>query len=195
MRDINFFSPYIYVKKKSKKKYVYIGLVVALFIGLIGGFTTINILKEKQLEKEVIAIQAEVANEETAKKLQAIEEKKRKIELLTKHYDMVTKINKEIDQIDLIQSNLLKTIGNTLPKETFIKSMVINTGSIQFQGGAKGRIPIAELEHNLKQTNLFHDVHVNMINEEINEEESYSLNNQFNIECIFYKDVNTHEAD
>jgi Tfp pilus assembly protein PilN len=191
MRDINFFSSYINTKKTSRKKSLSAGIILIIISMIIGGLTFMNIVKEKQLQGEIVAVQAELTNEEVENELNDMEEKKRKIEILTKHYDTVKKINQEINDIDIINSDLLKTIASALPKETFIKGMAINTNSIQFQGISNNRVAIAELEHNLKQTHLFYEVYVNTINTESNN----STNNQFNVECTFFKDVKNYEAD
>ncbi|QXM05997.1 PilN domain-containing protein [Crassaminicella indica] len=191
MRDINFFSSYINEKKISRKKFLSTAIIFIVISLIICGLTFINIFKEKQLQNEIIAVQAELSNEEIDKKLDMIEDKKRKIEILTKHYEIVKKINTEINSIDLINSNLLETISACLPKEIFIKGMSMNTDSIQLQGIAKNRIAVAELEYNLKQTHMFYAVHVNILSNEFSNSDNY----QFNIECTFFKDVKNYETN
>ncbi|MCT4621531.1 MAG: PilN domain-containing protein [Marinisporobacter sp.] len=191
MKDINFFSSYTNVKRTSTKKFLSVGIIFILVIGSLGWLTFFNIQKERRLQEEIVSLQAELAKEEQNNQSNVIEEKKNKIDLLTQHYEAVKKINLSIDRIDKINSSLLKTIGSALPQRTFIKGLTINIKRLKFQGISTNRVAVAELEYNLKQTNIFSDVHIQILN-------NYATNSdhiQFNVECIFFKDVINYEDD
>ncbi|MBF8982639.1 PilN domain-containing protein [Lutibacter sp. B2] len=191
MRDFNFFSPYVDEKKTVKKKNMYVVIIIMFIVISVGGVTTTNILIEKQLQKELLSMQKLLTDKEIKDKLNDIDEKKRKIEVLTKYHEIAGKINQQINNIDVINSTLLENISSSLPQKIFIQGMAINHKVLSIQGVSSNRVAIAEFEYNLKQINIFYDVHVNMINNESMD----NTNKQFSIECTFFKDVKNHETD
>ncbi|SMB95007.1 Tfp pilus assembly protein PilN [Desulfonispora thiosulfatigenes DSM 11270] len=195
MRDINFFSYYIDRKGSSKKKLYILISTLAIFI-LFTGITTTQILKANHLEKKINLVQAELSNPEMLKKAKEIEKKKEKVDLLRKHYNIVKKINQQIVEVDKFHSHQLEVIADSLPQQSFIKDISVDNETIKIQGIATNNIAVAELEHNLKKTLLFDDVHVDIINDESASEEMTSAGNkQFNLICTFFKDVNNGETN
>lgn len=196
MRDFNFFLPYIEKKKNLKKKYIYtIGIVLILVMTISGIYVFLD-QKEKELNKELTSMKKYLSLKEVLEKTKEIEEKKKKLDLMVKYYNSVVNLNKEINQINLIDSFFMESIASSLPQDTSFNAITINGKNVDIQGNSKTRTSVAELEHNLKNLDIFNNVHVTTIArdiEEIKEETQNELQLQENEDITI--DVNPIEED
>ena len=190
MRDFNFFSPYIETKKASNKKYLYAGVIAISVTLVVAGFTGITFYKANHLKKEIVGLKAYLNSKEVIEKRKAVEEKKRKIKVMNKYYTIVEEINVNLDNADVISSNLMENISSTVPTNIAIRSMSLTSEDIQIQGISNSRVSVAEFEHNLKLLDRLKKVYVSTINKESEESSNYI----FAIRCAF-KDVNNNETN
>jgi type IV pilus assembly protein PilN len=167
--------------------------MILISIGLllvVGGFTAFNMYEANKLEVEIAGLKNYLESQEVVKKSKEVKEKKRKMEVMNKYYNIVEEMNMDMDNIDIIGSDFMEKISSTIPKNLFIKTISITIEEAEMQGVADSRVPIAEFEHNLKGLDLFKNVHVSIINKEGEESSNYI----FAIRCTL-KDVNNYEID
>jgi len=187
MRDLNFFSPYIQVKKASRKKDLFIAGTAILAAIVVISFSVWNVLEIKRLQADIEKYEGLLNSNAIAKKLQDTNTKRDHIKIFKEYESLLQKINLQIDYADQINRQFFDDIAMEIPQEMFLINIVISSEEMNLHGTASNRIPIAELVHNLKQLPYFSKVHVNVIAEDGQEDHSI-----FNIKCTF-KDVATNE--
>ncbi len=170
MKDFNFFSPYIKTKKESIKKYIYITGIILIFLTTVSGIYVYMDQKEKQLKQEIASMEKYLNLEEVLEKAKNMEDKKRRLALLEKYYKAIIDINTKIDKLDVIHSMLMEQISSTLPKDVVFNDIAIEGYNLKIQGNAQSRNSIAELEYNFKNLDIFKQVHVSIIDKDIQEE-------------------------
>ncbi|WP_432665235.1 PilN domain-containing protein [Wukongibacter baidiensis] len=190
MKDFNFFSSFIETKKTSQYKYAIYGVILALIVVGLGSFNYINFLKAKELEKDAMNLKEYLNSQEVTEKLKEVEKKKKDIAIMEKYYTTLEEININIDSIDVVKSGLMEEISATIPKDLFIRNMILSYEGMQLQGISKKRLPIAEFEHNLKKLDIFNKVHVTSINQESEDSDNYMFTMIFT-----FKDVSKNEAN
>lgn len=181
MRDFNFFSSFIETKKASTAKYSFVALIIIFIIFIVGGFSYINHSKAKVLEKEIKDLKTYLEANEVVEEIKEIEEKKRKLVVMKEYFSVLEEINRSIDNAYVINSELIEKIASKFPSELFVNSMLISQDNLQMQGISNNRIAIAELQHNLKQLEVFSRVNVSTISKESEE----SSNFVFTMTCMF----------
>ncbi|WZL71462.1 PilN domain-containing protein [Clostridiaceae bacterium 35-E11] len=160
MHDLNFFSPYIEVKKTSRKKQFYGIISVISVLIVIGSIFAVNEMQIRNLEKELKMIQHNLQSEKIAEQIKDIEEQKRKLTLMKTYYDALYEVNEKIGYINVINKDLLTSITEQIPPSITFQLMAFSWEELQVQGEADSRIAIAELEHNFKNIKAFRQVHV-----------------------------------
>lgn len=184
MKDFNFFSSYIKVRKNSKIKNTYV-LVTATSLALFFGGTfywsntTINSVKE-----DIQQMEEYLQSNKVLEDVQELNEKKRKIDIMSMYYDLALKVNRKITKVDRLGTDVLSKISDSLPEDISFKMISMDIENIQIEGMSENRVSIAELQYNLKETGLFQQVHVIEIAKESNETDSYV----FALKCTL-KDV------
>lgn len=142
-------------------------------------------------------LKADVKNLKNTFEMADNQEKLTMAENLNKKYSILNDYLKEVDTVfsdieerNIVNSTILYNISKSIPKEISFRNMSIDSNVIQIQGVSKSRVPIAELEHNLKAIDSIEEVHVGNINLEGNVQEGdYS----FSIKCTL-KGVYNDEA-
>ncbi len=175
MRDFNFFSPYIDQNKKSKNHNILIFSSISILIISMCGFAIYTNSKIKKLEEEKAHYEAYLDSEKVVAELKKVNEKKTKIEIMKKYYNEVSDINIEMNKADKINTILMDRISSKLPTDLFLNSMNIDGVNVNIQGIAMNRTSIAELEYNLKELEIFNDVHISNISKESDESQNFTF--------------------
>lgn len=160
MRDFNFFLPYLNDKKEQKNKKVYLTATLVVFGAIIIGSFMYNTIYIYMLKSDIAKLSATYESDENREKLsQAV--------ILNKTFEVVNSYNKEMETVfeniqecNNINSNILYSVSNSIPKEVSFTSMVVEANTLQIQGVSKNRVAVAELEYNLKKINFMEEVHV-----------------------------------
>ena len=179
MRDINFFSPYV-DKKTSfilKNKYVMVSgatLLIACSILIFSNTYRIN-----SLEQDIQAGRIYLNSADNMTKLVKYKDAVSKLDSLIQYYQQIEGITNELDQIDIINSNLLTALSTIVPQDVFLQNLSIDTGSINISGVSRTRTAVAELLHNVKNEGLFADAFVDSINNVSKDDNNYS----FTLKC------------
>lgn len=190
MRDFNFFLPYLDHKKERKNKKVYMITTLIILGVIIVGTFLYNTIYTFKLKADVKSLKNTFEMSDNQEKLTMAENLNKKYSILNDYFKEVDTVFSDIAERNIVNSNILYNISKSIPKEISFRTMSIDGNMVQIQGVSKSRVPIAELEHNLKAIDSIEEVHVRNISFESNVPEGdYS----FSIKCTL-KGVYNNEA-
>ncbi|NLM43590.1 MAG: PilN domain-containing protein [Clostridiales bacterium] len=160
MKDINFFSSYIYKKdivlKKHRIFYCFIGIFI---IGIIC-YGSLNIIKIKKLSNEVEELKKHYNLLNKDDKVNGIINMEENIKLLTENKELLNMLERYIDNQDFINELLLEDIKLCIPENIFLDSILINIDSIRIEGKAKDKESISQFQYELSQNECFKRVFI-----------------------------------
>lgn len=165
MREMNFFKPYsskhrIGISGNDAVKYG-VGGILALTV-LFYGITALDIFLTN---RDTDQINARMSQPEFVKKLKHYNEVQRKLQSLNQYDNIVTPLNKGIEEAFMINSDYMAQLNSVFPQHTFLQTSSLQDGSFELQGISANRIEIAEYEHNLNKLDIFKSVYVTNINQ------------------------------
>ena len=181
MRDFNFFSPYIEVKRDFKNKSLSAVASAFVLAAVIGSIYYHYHSKIINLEKELDSMEAYLHSKKVAQSLEQVKDMRKKLELANQYYDAVKKIHDDINSMNVINSSLVEDIALKVPSDIFIENMSITTDGLMIEGISKTRTSVAEFEHHLYDLDRVGRVYVSVIQVESEESDNYS----FNLQCTF----------
>ncbi|MDF2889685.1 MAG: pilus assembly protein PilN [Clostridia bacterium] len=185
MKDFNFFSPYLLEKQnKNSKIWFIIAVSSVLTIGLIT-FTTFNIYYMNRYKSEISKVESYLNSKETMEQLEKYEEVSERLVLLNTYFDTVKEIDDKLDSYDTVSTELLDKLSSIMPQDASMTNLAISNKDVEINYSIKSLLQAAELEHNLKELNIFEQVHINIVDMQTN----YTAI----ISCKL-KDVNKSEA-
>lgn len=185
MKDFNFFSPYLLKKRNKRLKKLYIFLVSSLLVIGLLSFYTLNFYYINKYKSEISMVESYLNSEETKKLLNVYEDIKKETEIVNKYYNRMSEVDKVLHSRNMVNTSLLNKLSSVMPQDSYILSCTISNRDMELNYSVKDLVPVAELEHNLRELGIFEKVHVNLVNAEV----SYNAI----ISCTL-KDVNIDEA-
>ncbi|OPJ56335.1 PilN domain-containing protein [Alkalithermobacter paradoxus] len=175
MSDFNFFSPYIKPKKESRKKSIYINLSIIVLIMCISILYGYLYMTEIKLIDKIHRAEKHIQEKEQLYQEMRVEEKKDRLQFLNDYYDIILRVNENIEKLDIVNTDLMENISSSIPKDIVLESLNIDENGISIQGNAMVRTSIAELEYNLKKIDQINYVHIISIAEDTFTEENEEL--------------------
>jgi Tfp pilus assembly protein PilN len=179
MRDLNFFSEHINSESSAKRKKAIVLGVLAGIIAMMAVIYGITAMIVGKLETDIQKSRDYLESSEVAQSKKELEAKKARLALLKQYDEAVTEIKKTIDDSDKVRSELIEKINGTLPSGVRVLNFTVSQQNVNISAEAGSRIQIAELEHNLMETELFNKVHIGAVN---NKDETGIFS--FTIDCI-----------
>jgi Tfp pilus assembly protein PilN len=182
MSDMNFFSSY---NRKSPKKdiekfTVFInGFAIFILIGIIA-YGTFNLLSIRRLSNDITALNAELEAAGKDPRLTGIMAGEKEAAALKEDLSRLYALDKYIDDRDTVNESVLEAIRINTPPELFLDTMVMSRENIKLEGKSKEKEPIAQFEHNLRESEGLEKVFVSRV---IDENGHYS----------FYMDIDLKE--
>jgi type IV pilus assembly protein PilN len=163
MKDLNFFEPYIEKKEfKIDKELIFYGTMVLIVLCMIF-YGIINQIKIAKLNREVAKLKLEAEDESIEKRIEELKFQEEEIAGIKEKVEQLKIVDKYIEDRDIINEYLLQNITSRTPEEVFLKSMSLDTLSIQIEGISKDKYSIAEFEHSLKSTIGFEESFISNI--------------------------------
>ena len=185
MKDFNFFSQYLLEKRNKHLNKLFIFLVSSLLIIGLLSFYTLNIYYINKYKSEISMVESYLNSEQTKELLNVYEDMKKKTEIVNTYYNKMFEVDKALNARNMVNTSLLNKLSSVMPQDSYILSCTINNRDIELNYSVKDLVPVAELEHNLRELDIFENVHVSIVNAEV----SYRAI----ISCSL-KDVNIDEA-
>lgn len=168
MSDMNFFSSYgkKTEKKKTEKSLLFINsLIILILIGTLS-YGAFNYLTIRKLSNEIAALNTEFEDSGKNQKLSEILAMGKKVSALKEDLAKLNKLDRYIDDIDIINESVLESIRINTPSELFLGSMVMNAEGIMIEGISKDKRSIAQFEHNLRELEGWEKIFVSRITDE-----------------------------
>lgn len=164
MRDFNFFSPYLLKKRNKRLKNFYIFSVSALLIIGLLSFYTLNNYYINKYKSEISTVENYLNSEKTKKLLNLYEDTKKKTEIVNTYYNKMSEIDRVLRAQNVVSTNLLNKLASVMPQDSYILSCTISNRDIVLNYSITDLVPIAELEHNLRELDIFEKVHISIVN-------------------------------
>ena len=186
MRDFNFFSSSLKEVKRIRRKQLLISICILIFILIIGGLYMMTTNTRSDIEDEILTLKVYIDSPEVAAKALEIKEKKVELEVLLKYHDTLQAVKIDLENSDVINSELLETVNSTIPQGIFFRNIMLSSGIITINGLTDSRVSVAEFYHNLKELGIFYEINVGAISyiEIIEEGVVVSADYTFDIQCM-----------
>ncbi|OGO78772.1 MAG: hypothetical protein A2Y23_12445 [Clostridiales bacterium GWB2_37_7] len=168
MKDFNFFSPYLLEKRNRRQKRIYIISVSTLLLIGVFSFIALNLYQIERYNSEINMVESYLNSEKTKELLNKYEETKNETEIINKYYGIVSKIDKILNAQAVVNTSLLDKLSSVMPQDSYLLSMTIINKDMELNYSIKDLVPVAEIEHNLRELNIFDMVHVSIVNAEAN---------------------------
>jgi Tfp pilus assembly protein PilN len=163
MKDLNFFEPYIEkIDFKANKRIIYYASVMLLVLFLIFNIAY-NQIRIKQLTGEVEILRTTAEDKKIIKRVEEIKNRNEKVNVFKETVDKIKKLDRTIEDSNIVDNYLLNTITSKIPEDLFFTSMSLYNDSIQIIGISKDKISIAELEKGLDAIKDFKEIFVSNI--------------------------------
>lgn len=163
MKDLNFFEPYIEkIDFKANKQIIYYASVMLLVLFLIFNIAY-NQVRIKQLTREVEILRTTAEDKKIIKRVEEIKNRNEKANVFKETVDKIKKLDRTIEDSNIVDNYLLNTITSKIPEDLFFTSMSLYNNSIQIVGISKDKISIAELEKGLETIKDFKEIFVSNI--------------------------------
>lgn len=178
MKDFNFFS-YIAKERKSNSKRRYIGVsLVGLVVFVFVVNFSVNIIKQYSIEDEIANYQGEIDSKKMQENLETAEKIEKEHDILEKYYKNVDEATNQIYSNDYVDTQRIKIINSTVPKDVVFTQISIDNKSLTIQALSKTRSAISDLEYNINNLEFVSDAYISGIGER-NGQGDYS----FSISC------------
>lgn len=163
MYDYNFFSDYQKGQEAKHKSFITIVACLCVLSIIAVGMGIFIHIKKGEILDDIESTKAYIDSADIQKRNSAYSQKREMIKMLTEYMEIVDEMNNQINVSYIKNTELLNMIKEALPKEVVLEMLKVNTESLDLSGTATARVPIAEFQHNLKQSIYFKDVMVNVI--------------------------------
>lgn len=185
MSDFNFFSPYLLEKRNRRQKKLFIIAVSALLLIALLAFTYLNAMQITKYKEEINKVESYMNSAKTTEMLGKYQNTTRKLELTKEYFDKASEAAAFVKNSNKVNTALLDKLSSVMPENTTLINITVNYNIIELQYNANSLTSIAEIQHNLKNLNIFDYVSVNTVTNEA----SYKA-----VVSCSLKDVDTSEA-
>lgn len=165
LNELNFFEENNkkYISNQNIIKFSLLAILLALILLFVGLNFKINDLQTSL--NDLMETRLEIANSNIEEPDNSISETD-STDLLELKRDSVTNIQ-SINSYRNVNSNILEHIKNAIPVNLFLNDMILNEDGITITGYAKSLNLIASFQSNLNNDNLFTDVFVGNITNDL----------------------------
>jgi len=177
MNDINFFEPYLNKTNRniSYGKYIPIILASILVIGLVVYQFTLS-QEKSSLTDEISTIESEINDSEMQFKYKKALKSQEEMNAIKIVLDESEKIAMGIKNDFNVTKDLIDSLINNVPENTYIISMRYNNSGVDIECISDSYDSAAQFIHNIKKDNdNYRDVFMPYVNED-NGDYQYSLN-------------------
>ncbi len=178
MRDFNFFSHIAQERKSdSKRKYIGVSLVGLVIFIFVVNFS-VNVIKEHLIKDDIAYYKGEIDSPKMQENLAVAKKVKKEHDTLENYYNNVNEASNQIYSNDYVNTQRIKIINSTVPKDVVFTQISIDNKSLTIQALSKTRSAISDLEYNIKNLGFVSDAYISGIGER-NSKGDYS----FSISC------------
>lgn len=175
MNDMNFFAPLQVAHNKRKSgsvtTFLLVFLIILLVIAPVGGFAY-----EWFLNSQIITAQATLnapENQSTLAKLDALQSQ---LDTITQSIPELQKKDSLLMKTEWVTEQTLQVIVDTIPKQISANIVSLNERSVQIDGVSADKPAIAEMEYNLRKSDVADSIIVSHITKAEDGSYSYAIN-------------------
>ena len=172
MKDLNFFEPYIEKREFKFDKIFLLYLLLAISVMTMAFLGIYNQITISKLSNQVAERSAIANNPETVAKVEEIKALEAEMTIFRDEVNKVISLDKNIEENDKIDNDLLAEIRSKMPADTFLKSLSVIDKDINISGVSKDSYSIAEFAKGL---DLMNDTESIFISNITNNEEFYDF--------------------
>ncbi|NLK43145.1 MAG: PilN domain-containing protein [Tissierellia bacterium] len=177
MRDINFFESFIEKKEfKIDRKLIYFAIYSFIVIFLIG-YSVYNALLIRQESKIVESLRDTAEDSRILDKVEEILSKEMEVNEFKALVERIKKLDKTIEERDMIDEGLLNSINSKLGDNIFLTSMSIQQNEIYLVGISQDKWAIAEFQKGLENLGIHEDIFTSNISQQ-DDHFNFSINIQ-----------------
>lgn len=149
MKDLNFFEPYIEKREFKFDKIFLLCLLLAISVVTMAFLGIYNQITISKLSNQVAERSAIANNPETVAKVEEIKALEAEMTIFRDEVNKVVSLDKNIEENDKIDNDLLSEIRSKMPADTFLKSLSVFDKDINISGVSKDSYSIAEFAKGL----------------------------------------------
>lgn len=172
MKDLNFFEPYIEKREFKFDKIFLLYLLLAISVMTMSFLGIYNQITISKLSNQVAERSAIANNPETVAKVEEIKALEAEMTIFRDEVNKVISLDKNIEENDKIDNDLLSEIRSKMPADTFLKSLSVFDKDINISGVSKDSYSVAEFAKGL---DLMNDTESIFISNITNNEEFYDF--------------------
>ncbi|WP_130807159.1 PilN domain-containing protein [Senegalia massiliensis] len=166
MTDINLFSPYIKKEKNSSINSKYIIISIALFLLLAIIYTGWYYYNTYKIQNNIVKMNNILNSKKVQSQLNKLEVKNKEIQILDKYLHSTNEINSEFEEVNTINTNIIKSINSSMPNSLYFSSMSITNNIVEINGTTENRESIAEFQQVLSEKDFFSNVYITSISKD-----------------------------
>lgn len=166
LRDFNFFEPFEEKRKKTDlRKMILPGLLI-LVLGVVAFYQVSLYSKSRTLEEQIAGIESFNNSAKTQNAIIELEELRESRDQKAAEVEELRTLTASLEENSYFNTGVLAAVEDSMPANSFIKSMDIQSDRMQLQGVAFHPLRVAELKYKLTQSTDFYNVFLSSINEE-----------------------------
>lgn len=162
-QEYNFFYPYIQKSRRMARIRLEIIIALLVLIGSVFILQLFNFMYSNEMKNRLSALENEISILESNPVVQQYNETVRKYEILSQYGEIITNIDRSIHSIDVINIELFNTLERCFPANINMTSLSLNMYELSIQGNGASLKDVADLENNLRNSEMFDRVHVSVI--------------------------------
>ncbi len=166
MRDFNFFEPFEEKRKKTDLKKMILPVLLILVLGIVAFYQVSLYSKTRTLEDQITSVEAFNNSAKTQNAIIEVEELRANRDQKAAEVEELRTLTASLEENNFFDTEVLAAVEDSMPANSFIKSLDVQSDRMQLQGVAYHPLRVAELKYNLTQSTDFYNVFLSSINEE-----------------------------
>lgn len=165
LRDYNFFDPYLSGSRRplgdNAGSYLAVFLVALL---VLVGWPAYNMYLVLNLRQQVSELEATILGHPNQPMLAEVITLEGQVKNTAARLKTARAVVEDLTARDWLNQNMLNVLTSVIPQDVVLENLALSGAqNVQMTGEATSKPAIAELQLNLRNTGLFHQIHVSTI--------------------------------
>ena len=179
MQDFNFFELYIAKRRHQGASDIHLGKLLLVVLVILAVWPMFNIAYAQFLQWEGRSLERQVISHEKYSLMEVVDQETKYIEEMKAQLPDLDRVDKILKGMVWLDEPFFYGLMSTVPGDVRLDRVVILPDkTMTVEGTASGKPAIAELEHNIRETNRFASLQVSSIS---HEEDTYTFTMSFQL--------------
>lgn len=165
MQDFNFFETYTTEPEKKKSRGIWGVLAVVFFLFALVVWSVFGYVEIRNLENEIASAENSISYLQEENDFNRIDRLEEEVNRLQSELNALKEIESTLQKRSIITPHLIDLIARSTTEGMAFDALNIAEDQIQIQGNSTHPTSIAQMEHNIRNSNYFEDVFVPHITE------------------------------